>query len=1117
MSASQTTDPGSGWFLALGFDARVSADSRPTGFSTDGDRARAERRLAQWARHPLYLREPDAFLRRLSADGLDMQSVLPLLGENAASLAARIGSLPDDLRQTASLLCREPDRTTMDRAERVVAAVATDPTSNAVLRLVLPFLAHALQSLEQGLSPLLAKAPFHIEDASMLWARRLPSLLTPLFLRTLALEVNIARMKGALCGETPEARFSDFVNRLCQPERRRAFFCEYCVLARQVNRSLAHWVDFGIEVFSRLSEDWPEICRMFFPVKSPGALLAVEGSAGDGHRHGRSVLKLVFDGGEKLIYKPRSLSLDDHFQSLLVWFNDRLGDAPGLPPFRTLRVLDRGNWGWCEFIETRSCASQDEVQRFFLRQGGFLGLLYALQAIDFHSENLIACGEHPVLVDLEALFHPDDLDLSTGETHREPATRAWLTSVLRLGLLPERQDSSEDVAGFDISGLGDRSGQVMAEPVPVINRIGTDEMHVAYERLALETQNSIPVIDGVRVEAAHYLAQILAGFEKMYRLILRYREELLAGPMSAFAKDPIRFISVPTLAYDRILKTSFHPDYLRDAAERERIVDRVWRHPRPEAGLEQVFRAEKADLLEGDIPFFWTRADSRDLRDSCGHVIPEILSESGYFLARQRLLQMGEADMERQIWAIQASFATIQLGHGEGSWPGHAAMADEREPATDDLLGLARAVGDRVLQLAYKENDCAGWLGVNLIRDREWRVMPVSFDLYNGLGGIALFLAHLGRLTGEPSYTGMARAAAHSIRRQFEARHGFEDPLPVGVYGGLSGPIYAFTHLAHLWNEPEWLDRAESYVPMLAKHVKADRGFDMLDGSSGCIMGLLTLYRAKPSMPILDMARVCGNHLLAHAQRPEAAPTGLFWHNRIPATAPLTGFSHGVAGISTALVSLGRTTGEARFLDAGLAALEYERSTFAADEGNWPDYRDFGENSEENSPDRPAAIRHFMTTWCHGAPGIGMSRVMLRGYLDDPVLDDEIDAAVRTTLRNGFGLNHSLCHGDLGNLDLLEAALTGSERVEVLAKLGTMVANSIRRDGWLTGIPLGIESPGLLTGIAGIGYGLLRLLDPECVPSVLMLEDPGRRMTEQSSRQSCMSWRKRTVQGEKVQ
>jgi hypothetical protein len=35
-----------------------------------------------------------------------------------------------------------------------------------------------------------------------------------------------------------------------------------------------------------------------------------------------------------------------------------------------------------------------------------------------------------------------------------------------------------------------------------------------------------------------------------------------------------------------------------------------------------------------------------------------------------------------------------------------------------------------------------------------------------------------------------------------------------------------------------------------------------------------------------------------------------------------------------------------------------------------------------------------------------------------------------------------------------------------------------------------VESPGLMTGLAGIGYGLLRAADPECVPSVLTLSPP---------------------------
>ena len=49
---------------------------------------------------------------------------------------------------------------------------------------------------------------------------------------------------------------------------------------------------------------------------------------------------------------------------------------------------------------------------------------------------------------------------------------------------------------------------------------------------------------------------------------------------------------------------------------------------------------------------------------------------------------------------------------------------------------------------------------------------------------------------------------------------------------------------------------------------------------------------------------------------------------------------------------------------------------------------------------------------------------------------------------------------------------------------------SIRRNGWICGVPSGVETPGLMTGLAGIGYGLLRLAEPRRTPSVLAFESP---------------------------
>ena len=126
-------------------------------------------------------------------------------------------------------------------------------------------------------------------------------------------------------------------------------------------------------------------------------LVSLDDSKGDQHRDGRSVLIATFNSGFRIVYKPRPLAVAMHFQELLNWLNDRGAE----PPLRTIRILDRGAYGWIEFIAPQGCGSGDEVRRFYARQGEYLALLYALEATDFHYENVIAVGEHPILVDLE--------------------------------------------------------------------------------------------------------------------------------------------------------------------------------------------------------------------------------------------------------------------------------------------------------------------------------------------------------------------------------------------------------------------------------------------------------------------------------------------------------------------------------------------------------------------------------------------------------------------------------------------------------------------------------------------------------------------------------------------
>jgi lantibiotic modifying enzyme len=112
-------------------------------------------------------------------------------------------------------------------------------------------------------------------------------------------------------------------------------------------------------------------------------------------------------------------------------------------------------------------------------------------------------------------------------------------------------------------------------------------------------------------------------------------------------------------------------------------------------------------------------------------------------------------------------------------------------------------------------------------------------------------------------------------------------------------------------------------------------------------------------------------------------------------------------------------------------------------------------------------------------------------WVDDAEVRGEIDVAVRSTLAGGFGENHSLCHGDLGNLELLFAAarLGNDPELEERAwRTAGGIADNIRNDGWLFGLPGSIETPGLMAGLAGVGYGLARLARPDLFPNVLTLD-----------------------------
>ena len=1049
------------------------------------DRARAQRRLERWQAQWPFNNE-EFLAQRLAQDGLDQTRFIEICGQP-----------PETYR---SLLLQEPEwlARLADAYSKQATAFADYPPGEEMLGfldLIQPLIDQACFRLRSVIAELSARKPplpFDPETIEDLFLMNLPEPLLMRIGRTMALELNVARLQGFLSGDTPADRFRSFVEGLRDPQRSGAILSEYPVLARQIYLTLMRWADVSQEFLIRLVQDWDDICRVFNGGENPGPLAELMGGAGDTHRGGRSVMVAEFDSGFRLVYKPRSLAIDAHFQVLLRTVNE-WGCTPSL---RTMAIMERGEYGWVEYVRQSPCESVEELKRFYERHGVYLALLYGLNSTDFHLENIIAVGEHPMLIDLETLFNSlaDPFNVSVGSI---AAQKAMAESVMQIGMLPMRVWSGEEFEGIDISGLGGTPGQLSPDRFPEPTDAGTDAMHFVRRRFELPGDANRPSLAGEEASAVDHVDSIVAGFEQMYRLLMAHKQELSADgapgqfPLQPFMDDELRILLRPTRTYSQLLFESFHPDLLRDALDRDLFLDRLWVMAPGRPYLAEAVSAERDDLLVGDIPLFTSKPSTRDLYSAQGKVINGVLSDTGMAIVRRRLRGLSEHDLRRQAWLIRASLGTLAPGIDRIPAQTHDLDEDGDPSLRERLLGGARGIADHLAATAIYGEEDAAWLGLEPTGEQYWTIMPLGIDLYNGASGIALFLAYAGKILQEERYTELARRAARTVTQQAE----FLRPvLPeIGAFEGWGGVLYALTHLGALWEDQTLLDHAAQVVETMTGLVEQNDTYDFVRGSAGAISALLAYHARAGDSPIaadaadaaITAAIVCGDQLIASAQ---AMPRGVGWPIRRFGPTPLAGYAYGAAGISSALLDLFAVTGKTVYRDVAQQAIVYERSLFSPEIGNWPDLRRSGDEDTAGE-----TLTQPVAAWCHGATGIGLARLHALSHLDGAALHDEVQIALGATLQLGFGHTHSLCHGDMGAIDvLLEASSVLGEpywRSEAMRRAGQAL-RSIEQGGWECGGPPGVELPGLMLGLAGIGYGMLRAAAPDETPCLLRLSSP---------------------------
>jgi hypothetical protein len=431
---------------------------------------------------------------------------------------------------------------------------------------------------------------------------------------------------------------------------------------------------------------------------------------------------------------------------------------------------------------------------------------------------------------------------------------------------------------------------------------------------------------------------------------------------------------------------------------------------------------------------------------------------------------------------------------------------------------IARAT---VRAAVWHERRC-GWVGAwpeETARGFEVTYKALGPDLWGGTAGIGVFLAELARASDERE----TQACAEGALRHAASRAETADQLtPLGLYGGRGGVALALAYGARLLDEPG----LEAAARRIARRPSKSRGegaeeFDLVSGHAGTVVALLALAVVLEEPEYLGRAVEHGNALLASAQ-PDRG--GRSWRSPHPTAGEraLAGLSHGAAGVGVALLELATASGELRFRDTALEAFGYERALFDERVRNWPDLREGvgGANSEGPT---------YSTYWCHGAPGIALSRIRAlelethasegaapRGasevsppgsVSEEPAgRASEEPAEVADTLRaeaavalettaawvqaalDAGSVGWSLCHGVAGNAEIVEEGCGLAPPTPSLAE--RVAAHGIDRyrtaaSGWPGGVQGG-ATPSLFLGDAGVGRFYLRLAQPT-LPSLMIV------------------------------
>ena len=322
-----------------------------------------------------------------------------------------------------------------------------------------------------------------------------------------------------------------------------------------------------------------------------------------------------------------------------------------------------------------------------------------------------------------------------------------------------------------------------------------------------------------------------------------------------------------------------------------------------------------------------------------------------------------------------------------------ADLADEKNAAhslaAEDVLGVAEDIGKWLTAIAIHGPDGVSWPDDALQPD------AVSCDLAAGVAGKVLYFAALHEATGKSSYRDTALGGADFLLACLDEPSSFEgNPRRASFYSGISGMGVALLHVQKYGPKyqnavSQVVDRLQEWSTATPEGIYWSDDFnDLIYGDAGTALFLAYVADRTSNPKALTLSRQGARFLLQQEQHSEQ---GSFWLFRRSKNFNLPNFSHGTAGVSYALATVGSVADDKELLAGATRGFRYIQSIAEVENGLLRIPYGWGSDSWDGL---------FEFGWAHGLAGTAalFQRLQLAGVETEAAA--ELEDLARNTLLN---------------------------------------------------------------------------------------------------------------------